>query len=119
MEVIDDVPVHIGANELKILCFHAIERPWKIFTNGFPLSIDDVILRDDKWARIWAREPDVDVISSRFFHAPKKTGGAPQFRTKKTVINIHIPNSVYDAYLRALEEVAEAVYISTVFDLCF
>ncbi|KAJ7086781.1 hypothetical protein B0H15DRAFT_781757 [Mycena belliarum] len=96
LEVIDDVPVHIGGTALKALCFNAMIPAWNRYTDSFPLTIDDVKMRDEKWAALVNRDPDIDIIRSKFFHAAKKTGGAPQFRTKKQVINMHIPNDIYD-----------------------
>ncbi|KAJ7089167.1 hypothetical protein B0H15DRAFT_780321 [Mycena belliarum] len=107
LEVIDDVPVHIGGTALKALCFNAMIPAWNRYTDSFPLTIDDVKMRDEKWAALVNRDPDIDIIRSKFFHAAKKTGGAPQFRTKKQVINMHIPNDIYDRMAARKDAVLE------------
>ncbi|KAJ7726305.1 hypothetical protein DFH07DRAFT_758178 [Mycena maculata] len=109
LEVVDDVGCHIGADDLKRLCFDALLPVWNEFTSQFPLSIDDVTLRDDKWAVVVPRNPDVDAIAHKFFHAAKKPNGAPQFRSKKLVMNIHIPNRIWDAYNAARDAALEQV----------
>jgi hypothetical protein len=109
LEAVDDVPVHIGGADLKQLCFNAIYPAWLAYTDNYPLSCESVILRDDKWVAIGVREPDIDAIAHRFYTAPKKNSTAPQFRSKKIVLHIHIPNRIFDGYLRTQEAAAEAV----------
>ncbi|KAJ7645771.1 hypothetical protein B0H17DRAFT_1148314 [Mycena rosella] len=107
LEVMDDVPVHIGAQDLKQMAHNAILRPWNAHTDHYPLAIDDVILRDEKWALIQPKTPDVDAIAHKCFVAAKKPGGAPQFRSKKLVVHLHIPNKVFDRFEKAREEALE------------
>ncbi|KAJ7150865.1 hypothetical protein C8R43DRAFT_1191365 [Mycena crocata] len=107
LEVVDNVPAHIGAAALKTLCFNALYPEWVKYTNNFPLTMNCVCFRDEKWVALEPRNPDVDVIAHKVFHAPKKIGGAPQFRTKKLVLNLHVPNDIYDRFLAEKERAAE------------
>ena len=109
LEVIDDVPAHISCLDLKRLCFNAFLPPWNLYTGNHVIDIDSVTLRDDKWASIIPRTPDVDAIAHKFYHAPKKNSSAPQFRPKKTVMHIHVPNRIMDAFNAAREAAKEAV----------
>ena len=95
--------------DLKALCFKAILPGWNAHTDNWPLDFDSVTLRDDKWAVITSNSPDVDAIAHKFYVAPKKGSTAPQFRSKKIVTHIHVPNKIYDAFLEAKRLAREAV----------
>ncbi|KAJ7805704.1 hypothetical protein B0H14DRAFT_2611057 [Mycena olivaceomarginata] len=103
LEVIDDVPVHIGAVDLKNACFNAINLPWLEFSDNYIVDVNSLHLRDDRWAPILPKDPDVDAIAHRFYFPPKKGSTTPQFRNKKITLHIHFPNRVFDEYTRLKE----------------
>ncbi|KAF7358149.1 hypothetical protein MVEN_00863000 [Mycena venus] len=107
LECIDHVPAHIGAVALKTCCFNAIAPAWSAYSNGYPISCDSLILRDDKWVAITPRDPDVDAIAHRFYKPPKRGSNTMQFRSKKIVMNLHFLNKIYDDFLRVQEAAVE------------
>ncbi|KAJ7016540.1 hypothetical protein C8F04DRAFT_1201967 [Mycena alexandri] len=90
LEVIQDVPLHIGAVELKQLLFDKLLPKWHEFTAGRPLRLEDFALRDDKWLEMAPPMglPDTDCISAKCFTSTKN--GAPQFRPKKVVMLLQL-----------------------------
>jgi hypothetical protein len=93
---VDHVPVHVGADTLKIILYNAIIPKWNAWTNYFPLHIDQIIMRDKLWVILEPTAPDRDAISKHFFKPGKK---GQIFKTGKTLIHFHIPNKVYAAML--------------------
>ncbi|KAK7027798.1 hypothetical protein R3P38DRAFT_2776866 [Favolaschia claudopus] len=69
---------------------------------------DQALQRDEKWCLLIPKNPDVDIISDRFYVAPKKPNMAPQFRTRKIIINLHLPNEIHNAVLLYREEQHES-----------
>lgn len=91
-ETVDNIPVNIGAVELKKYLFAAIMPQWSAYTRGFPLNIDDVMMRNKHWVCIRPTDPDQGVIADEFFKPGK--GGVVTFKTGRCVIHLHIPNKV-------------------------
>lgn len=108
-ETIADVPVHIGAVELKKILYDQILPLWKRRTNNFPLPIDHIIMRSEKWVVLAPRNPDIDIIADQFFKIGKK--GSRVFKTGTCVILFHIPNDDFDIYLKRVEKDEEEEYI--------
>ncbi|KAJ7180570.1 hypothetical protein C8R46DRAFT_1210908 [Mycena filopes] len=118
LEVINDIPLHIGATELKQRLWAKLYEAWLAFTYGRPLSLEEITLRDDKWVALLPRlsGPDVDCIASKFFTVAKN-GAAPQFRSKKIVIHLAVSAEIGDAVIgdrRARAE--EAAFAASVAD---
>lgn len=90
MDVITDVPVHIGAVELKKLVHQKLLPKWVEFALGRGLQLEDFTLRDDKWAALLPPVglPDIDCIAAKCFTSKKN--GAPQFRSKKIVLQLEL-----------------------------
>jgi hypothetical protein len=70
---------------------------WTAYTRGFPLGINDIVMRTKDWVEIRPLDPDQDVVSQPFFKIGK--GGATSFKSGRCIINFHIPNDVYGEYL--------------------
>lgn len=105
LQAVDDIPVHIGAVELKSILFERLLPAWKIYTRGYPLEIDDIIMRTKDWVEIQPLNPDRSVISRPFFKHGKN--GATTFKPGRCLINFHVPNRVYDDYLNYLERLGD------------
>ncbi|KAK7041178.1 hypothetical protein R3P38DRAFT_2512595 [Favolaschia claudopus] len=108
LECIKEVPAHIGHADLLETGMRAITHEWRRFAGEYPLSSADVVMRDEKWCLLIPKNPDVDIISDRFYVAPKKPNMAPQFRTRKIIINLHLPNEIHNAVLIYREEQHES-----------
>ncbi|KAK7041035.1 hypothetical protein R3P38DRAFT_2512453 [Favolaschia claudopus] len=113
--VFDNVPAHIGAVDLLRLCWDHVKPLWDTYTFSFPLSIQDVTLRDDKWVPLSPKQPDVDAISSKFFHAKAGTA-APQFRSKKIVLHLEISAALFESMMTARENHEEVACVLGVCD---
>lgn len=79
-EAIGDIPVGIGARDLKQTIFVTLLPSWCSWSHDTPLHIDDVKLRFKRdWLEIAPRlgQPiDQDAIRSHFFKVKKVAGGA-------------------------------------------
>ena len=79
-EAIGEIPVGIGARDLKQTIFVTLLPSWCQWSRNTPLHIDDVKLRFKKdWLEIALRlgQPiDKDAIKSYFFKVKKVAGGA-------------------------------------------
>ncbi|KAI9058420.1 hypothetical protein FKP32DRAFT_1680825 [Trametes sanguinea] len=110
-ETINQVSVHIGARELKKLAWQELYPAWQRFSEGFRLSLDDLVLRDQKWAKIVPREPDCDVIAHEFFKEKKPGAGLKFDPSKKTKVFLHLPDYIWvelESYLSDCEDVSSA-----------
>ena len=97
LQAVDNIPIHIGAIELKAILYDQILPLWSAYTEGFPLKMDNVIMRNKEWVEICPLNPDHNVISRPFFKYGKN--GTSTFKTSQCIINFHIPNTVYNRYL--------------------
>ncbi|KAI9068217.1 hypothetical protein FKP32DRAFT_1683478 [Trametes sanguinea] len=106
-ETIGNVNVHIGAQELKQLAWAQLQPGWTQYAQGYPLALDDLVLRNKSWARIEPGFPDDrDVLAGEFFKE-KKAGTGPKFDPGKgTEVHLHVPQDIwngFEAYLHARE----------------
>jgi hypothetical protein len=69
---------------------------WNAYAEGFPLEIDDIIMRMKEWVEIKPLNPDQDVITCHFFKSEK---GGLTFKAGCCIIFFHIPNAIYNQYL--------------------
>ena len=77
-ETMSNIPVHIGAQVLKLTVFHMLMPKFVKWSKGYPLQINDCELRDGtpstKFPEIRSKHPTMDrdaLADGRFF---KKTG---------------------------------------------
>jgi hypothetical protein len=96
-EAADHIPIHIGAVELKKILYEAVIPKWWQWTNNYPLPLDDVVMRNHNWVVLAPKNPDRDVIADQFFKRAKK--GGLTFKGGKCIINLHVPNHIYNAML--------------------
>jgi hypothetical protein len=75
---------------------------WCEWTNNYPLLLDDVVMRNNNWVALLPKNPDRDVIADLFFKRGKK--GALMFKGGKCIINLHVPNHIYNAMLTRQED---------------
>ncbi|KAK2460511.1 hypothetical protein APHAL10511_007474 [Amanita phalloides] len=97
LEAVNHIPVHIGAIELKKILYDAVMLKWHIWTTNYPLSLNNLVMHDHNWVTLLPRNPDCNIIATQFFKTGKK--GAQTFRAGKCVINLHIPNDIYEGML--------------------
>jgi hypothetical protein len=104
---VDHVPVHVGARDLKQRLYEAVMPKWRAWAHDYPLLLDDFVMRDHHWVILLPKNPDRNIIAAQFFKPKKK--GTPVFRSGKCVINLHIPNDIYQGMLNRKDaEDAEA-----------
>jgi hypothetical protein len=79
---VGEIPVHIGAKELKKIAFIMLLPHFLRWSHNYPLTIENTAIRHKNWQEIIPREPrDVNAISDKFFHrkgqdkTPKFVGG--------------------------------------------
>jgi hypothetical protein len=104
-DVIINIPLNIGAHDLKCLLFLACKvRFEKRFSGGYPVSLSSFTLRTKNWAEILPVDPDENAISSHWMKKGKgKAASGPlQFAASSTPmkIDLHFDNDY-------LEEVNE------------
>ncbi|KAG6818300.1 hypothetical protein H0H93_006170, partial [Arthromyces matolae] len=112
IEAIDNVPLHIGAVELKTLLFDLILPTWLKFSGGFNIDITQVVMRNKDWVEIRPKNPDLDAISALFLKEGKN--GELVFKSGRCLIYLHLPNDIYKLYEdwienQEFEELIEAV----------
>ena len=82
------------------MAFLAIEPGWASFSGGFPLSIDDLTLRNTSWAIL---KDETDCIAEHFF---KPTGKDRVIKFKKGTCTVYLQIS-YKLYSEALKLMKE------------
>ena len=60
-------------------------------------------MRDHNWVHLLPQKPDRDIIAKQFFK-PGKKGSAMVFKSGKCIINLHVPNEIYESMLVQKEE---------------
>lgn len=83
--------------ELKKILYDAVIPKWHSWTKSYPLSLDNVVMRDHNWVMLAPRNPDRSIITAQFFKPAKK--GALVFKAGRCIINLHILNNIYQAML--------------------
>lgn len=78
---------------------------WHAWSHNYPLSLEDVVLRDHHWVILLPKNPNRDIIAANFFKPNKK--GTLIFWMGKCIINLHIPNDIYQVMLTQKEASAE------------
>lgn len=67
METIPEVPVNVGATELKQIVFYLLLPRFLKWSKNYGLTIDDCELRTKQWVELIPRYPDVNAIANQFF----------------------------------------------------
>jgi hypothetical protein len=93
VEAMQNVPAHIGAWELKQLAFEALAPRWEDYSQGFPIGIEDVILRNHHWAQLTS---ETDAIYDQFLKEGKD--GIPKFRAGKCIVYLDMPAKLFNLY---------------------
>jgi len=83
--------------ELKAKLFQEMQPRWSQYSGGYPLTLNNIVMRDKNWVEIHPRTPDRDVINSPSFYKEAKHG-PPIFKGGKAIVHLHIPNDVYGSY---------------------
>ncbi|KAH9924597.1 hypothetical protein B0H21DRAFT_712449 [Amylocystis lapponica] len=108
-EIVDWIPAKIGAGDLKVICWLAIQDKWIRRSQGFKLTIDDVILRNKHFAEIIPKQVDTDAISSDYYKkvAARGKGQPPVTKfvqgSRAANIYLEIPEDIYEKYQDHLE----------------
>jgi hypothetical protein len=90
-ETVTNIPLHIGVSHLKAVAYFTILSLFLKWSGDYPLSIDDVKLRNKNWVEMLPKGPgdeDVNAIESEFFTFKGKA------KTRQ-----FLPNKVLDLYL--------------------
>jgi hypothetical protein len=98
-ETINNVPVHIGAVQLKMICFLTILPVFLEWAKGTTamLEIGEVVLRQKDWVEIVPLKgvEDVDVIAKPFFVARGKNKTVQFHPGKGAELNLEISAEKY------------------------
>ena len=94
--------MHIGANELKTLAWAHLKPHWDGYARGFTVRLEDLVLRNQKWAKIAppVHGVDRDAIASDFYKEKKQGAGLKFDPGKGAQIYLHLPPPL----CRALED---------------
>lgn len=110
MESIPDIPVHIGAADLKYIVYTTLLPLWLKWSRDMPLDYGEVVLRTNKWVELVPKptvhSEDADAISSQFFKS-RVANGPLKFTTGEADVWLHVSLAVYHEAVRHQEKVAE------------
>ncbi|KIL58368.1 hypothetical protein M378DRAFT_86593, partial [Amanita muscaria Koide BX008] len=86
-EALQNIPVHIGARDLKRVVYTMILPHFLAWSKGLPINIDECELRNKQWVELIPRHPeaDVDVIADKFIDKGRKKNGAPVFNPRQGI----------------------------------
>ena len=90
-ETISNIPIHIGVANLKVIAYYTILPMFLKWSLNYPLSIDNVKLRNKNWVELLPKGPgdeDLNAIEAEFYTFKGKAKSR-QF----------LPNKVLDLYL--------------------
>ena len=127
-ESINNVPVHIGAVDLKNIVFLALLPQISQWSKQFPLSVDDLHLQEKNWVELIPNLvqgiADVDAISKKFF-VVKRTKGSSEghvFQSGDVTVYFELPFGKYQEVLEHIENAENAALVSISFliaEQCF
>jgi len=90
-ETISNIPLHIGVANLKVIAYYMILPMFLKWSHDYPLSIDDVKLRNKNWVEMLPKGPsdeDLNTIEGEFYTFKGKA------KTRQ-----FLPSKVLDLYL--------------------
>jgi hypothetical protein len=82
------------------LAFLAIEPHWAQFSDNFPLSIDELTLRNTSWANL---KGETDCIADNFFK-PTGKDHVVKFKKGACTIFLQIPFKIYKEATELMQE---------------
>lgn len=106
-EALSNIPVHIGADDLKLVLYHALLPQYIKWSKGFPIQLEDCQLRNKLWVELIPKHPDVDAVAEYFFSSKGKNK-AKIFMPKQGIdLYLVITNEKYEAVLQHLSDTEE------------
>ena len=105
-----NIPVRIGAVDLKILCFVTVLPLFSKWSKDYPLQIEDLKLRDQKFFVEIIPSPhggDKDAISKSFFVAVGQSK-VKKFKTGQAKLVLELDYEVYQKVLQHRERILQA-----------
>ena len=99
VETQGNIPVHVGVQELKFICFYTALPLYLQWSGGCPLSIQEVQMRDKQWVEMIPRIPDKDAISDKFLVNVGSKVAKKKFRPGQIDINHPISYEKYEVML--------------------
>ena len=98
-EALSNIPVHIGANNLKWVLYYALLPHYIKWSKGFPLQLNECQIRNKLWVELVPKHPDVDAVTDQFFTSKGKNK-AKVFTPKQGVdLYLVITHEKYEAIL--------------------
>ena len=106
-EALQSIPVHIGAEQLKLVLYHALLPHYVKWSKGFPLPIEECQIRNKLWVELVPKHPDVDAVADYFFTSKGKNK-AKAFTPKQGIdLFLVITHEKYEAILQHLSDMEE------------
>lgn len=106
-EALSNIPVHIGAVDLKWVLYHALLPQYIKWSKGFPLQLEDCQIRNKLWVELVPKIPDVDAVADYFFISKGKNK-TKAFTPKQGVdLYLVITNEKYEAILQHISDIEE------------
>ncbi|KAH7909103.1 hypothetical protein BJ138DRAFT_1011500 [Hygrophoropsis aurantiaca] len=100
-ETISNVPVHIGAHDLKTIVYLTLQPIFLKWSHGLPFTFDEVRLRLGKtWEEILPKivGEDIDAIAAHFF--PQNGKGKSKFKPGRPLeVHLELPQKKYQEAL--------------------
>ncbi|KIL54342.1 hypothetical protein M378DRAFT_182577 [Amanita muscaria Koide BX008] len=115
-EALQNIPVHIGARDLKRVIYTMILPHFLAWSKGLPINIDECELRNKQWVELIPRHPeaDVDVIADKFIDKGRKKNGAPVFNPRQGIdLYLVIGHLKVQQILSHVEQLSEANQVAT------
>jgi hypothetical protein len=105
LETINNVPVHIGVQDLKKIAFLTLHPPFLKWSKEAHLSIDELHFHNKDWVELvpLPGTPDVDAIAAKFFLAKGKARNI-QFHAGKVVVFLEIAHEKYTEIVARIDE---------------
>ncbi|KAH9476800.1 hypothetical protein JR316_0010715 [Psilocybe cubensis] len=98
-EAVSNIPVHIGLTDLKRVMYYALLPQFLEWSKGFPLRINDCVVRNKLWVELIPKQPDVDAISEHFF----------SFKGRNKLSKIFTPKQGIELYLCITHRLYESI----------
>ena len=112
-EALSNIPVHIGANDLKWVLYHAVLPHYIKWSKGFPIQMDECQIRNKLWVELVPKHPDVDAVAEHFFTSKGRNKGRVFTPKQGVELYLVITHEKYEAILQHLSDIDEVSFFAS------
>lgn len=108
METLGSIPTNVGVADLKFAALTVIYPAFKKWSCDYPISLNDVKLRSQKWVEFVPKDPDIDTVKDQCYTV---TGKQPKLKSNA---HVTVYLSITEELFHKIEEHIDAYELQEV-----